>query len=317
MPHDYPRLSLLLLPVTRLELPGWGRICKAFGVFQVNDRWRDAPVKTIRGKLHGYRMRLRLSDWAERMTYFLGRYYELPTQLLLSACLKPGDRFIDIGANVGMVALHAAKLVTHSGHIDCVEPNPACCEAIRHHADMNGITTIRIHPVALADETGEASLNIFHGHEGVGTLAPVPDSDRKAVTDTISVRTVKGDDLLRVDSLPPKMIKIDVEGYELHVLKSLVLGITEWRSAIVMEMIPEYLERAGASVAAVHGLMKGLGYSPYGLTTRSTVGRHRLRLVPAEHDLEQARFADYVWLRPDSSATPALRPYMEKGEAVV
>ena len=149
------------------------------------------------------------------MTYFLGRYYDLPTQLLLSACLKPGDRFIDIGANVGMITLHAAVLVGPSGRIDCVEPNPGCCAAIRSHAEMNGITTIRIHLVALVDEEGEASLNVFHGHEGVGTLAPVPDSDWEAVTDTIRVRTVRGDDVLGFDPMPPKLIKIDVEGYEL------------------------------------------------------------------------------------------------------
>ena len=308
MSRDYPRLSLLFLPYTRLELPGWGRICEALGVFHSDERWRGAPVKTIRGKLHGYRMRLRLSDWAERMTYFLGRYYDLPTQLLLSACLKPGDRFIDIGANVGMITLHAAVLVGPSGRIDCVEPNPGCCAAIRSHAEMNGITTIRIHPVALVDEEGEASLNVFHGHEGVGTLAPVPDSDWEAVTDTIRVRTVRGDDVLGFDPMPPKLIKIDVEGYELRVLQSLVRGITEWRPAVVMELHPGHLERAGASVADVHRLMKGWGYSPYGLTTRSTAGRHRLRLIPAEHDIEQARFTDYVWLRPDSPATPASAP---------
>jgi FkbM family methyltransferase len=310
---DYPRRALLCLPFARLELPGWGPLCRALGVLDSDEHWRGAPVKTIRGKLHGYRMRLRLSDWSERLTYFLGRYYDLPTQLLLSACLKPGDRFIDIGANVGMIALQAAALVGRSGRIDCVEPNAACCAAIRDHAEMNGITAIRIHPVALADQEGEATLTVFHGHEGAGTLALAPDSEREAVTETITVRTQRGDDVLGFDPMPPKLIKIDVEGYELRVLQSLERSLTDWRSAVVAELIPGHLERAGASVALVSRLMQGWGYSPYGLATGSTGGRHRLRLIPAGRDIEQAKFSDYVWLRPDSSATPALSAHIEGG----
>ena len=127
---------------------------------------------------------------------------------------------------------------------------------------MNGITTIRIHPVALVDEEGEASLNVFHGHEGVGTLAPVPDSDWQAVTDTIRVRTVRGDDVLGFDLMPPKLIKIDVEGYELRVLQSLMRGIT-MAAGGRYGIAPRTPRRCpGASVADVHRLMKGWGYSP-------------------------------------------------------
>ena len=145
----YPQHLLLLLPITRLELPGWGRLCSAVGLFRYDDdHWRTAPVKIIRGKLHGYRMRLRLSDWSDRMTFFLGRYYDLPTQLLMSICLRPGDRFIDIGANIGMISLLAARLVGPSGRVDSVEPNPKCIEIFREHIALNPIGNIHIHPVA-------------------------------------------------------------------------------------------------------------------------------------------------------------------------
>ena len=56
-------------------------------------------------------MELELSDWAERYTFFLGRYYEMGVQRVLDAILMPGDRFVDIGANIGMIALHARSLI--------------------------------------------------------------------------------------------------------------------------------------------------------------------------------------------------------------
>ena len=66
------------------------------GVRCSNDdlRWAQAPIVTLRGKNHGYQMRLDLSDWSQRLTYFLGRYYELGVQRVLDVTLKPGARFV-------------------------------------------------------------------------------------------------------------------------------------------------------------------------------------------------------------------------------
>jgi hypothetical protein len=65
----------------------------------------------MRGKLHGYEMSLDLGNWSNRQTYFLGRFYDLPTQLVLLSCLRPDDIFVDIGANEGMISLLASRLV--------------------------------------------------------------------------------------------------------------------------------------------------------------------------------------------------------------
>jgi hypothetical protein len=90
MHTSYPRLLRPLLTITRLNLPGWGQLCHAIGVFRYdNDRWCGAPGKMIRSNWHGCRMRLRVSDRSEWMTFFRGRYFDLPTQLLMSAWLKP------------------------------------------------------------------------------------------------------------------------------------------------------------------------------------------------------------------------------------
>ena len=77
MSRDYPRLSLLFLPYTRLELPGIVRFATALGVFHSDERcWRSAGKDDPR---QAARLpdEAALSDWAERMTYFLGRYYAL------------------------------------------------------------------------------------------------------------------------------------------------------------------------------------------------------------------------------------------------
>jgi hypothetical protein len=69
-PARYPSQALLVLPATRWELPGCGKLGKWFGVWGADNdaRWRNAPRKSIRGKWHHYLMDLDLADWSERQT---------------------------------------------------------------------------------------------------------------------------------------------------------------------------------------------------------------------------------------------------------
>ena len=86
--------------------------------------WRDNQTKSIKGKIHGYEMPLNLGRWPDRAVFFLGRWYDLGTQLLLQAVIEVGDVVVDVGANQGMFALLASKLVGATGGVICFEPNP-------------------------------------------------------------------------------------------------------------------------------------------------------------------------------------------------
>src|SRR5881394_476791 len=125
----FPILARLAVPYASMELPGWGKVLKAVGVFD-HTRWDGAPTFTIRGKLHGYKMPLSLESWSERQIYFLGRYYELGTQSFVMACIRPGDTFCDIGGNIGMMTLLGARLVGDAGRVHTFEPNPREVERI-------------------------------------------------------------------------------------------------------------------------------------------------------------------------------------------
>src|SRR4051812_20096610 len=142
----YPRRALLALPIIRQEIPAWGRVAIALRIFGAaqNERWQGAPWKSVRGKWHGYNMDLNLADWSERQTWFLARYHELDSQLLMNACLRPGERVIDVGGNIGMLSLHAASRVGPGGVVDCFEPNPVCCQRIRTALERNHIAHVRL-----------------------------------------------------------------------------------------------------------------------------------------------------------------------------
>lgn len=263
------RLSSLILPYTRAELPGWGRLmarCRALGN-RFDPHWKGIPPIVVRGKHHGYLMRLDRSDWAQRMTYFLGRYYELGVLTVLDSMLKPGDKFVDIGANIGMIALHARHLVGATGQVDCYEPIPACANAIREHVRLNRLTNVHVHEVGLSDENAKLEIKITSEHSGTATFGNVARND---VVRTLAVDVRVGDDVIdRAD-----FIKIDVEGFELHVLKGLKRVIEESEPIIVTELTEALLARAGATAADIADFLEQRGYRPYGIGTKRTWLRH-------------------------------------------
>jgi len=101
-------------PYTMRELPGWGRLYELLvGGYRRNQRWTGFAPRWVRGKLHGYDMLIDLASWSNRDTYFLGRFYDVPNQLLIKALVQPGETVVDIGANEGMISLVAAR----QGHL--------------------------------------------------------------------------------------------------------------------------------------------------------------------------------------------------------
>jgi FkbM family methyltransferase len=297
----YPRLPFLILPYTRAELPGWRIPLKLTGglVPIADTRWQNAPRVTIRGKNHGYLMELELSDWAERCTFFLGRYYEMGVQRVLDAILMPGDRFVDIGANIGMITLHAHSLIGSTGRIDCFEPNPECVERLRRHLQINNIRNVAIHTCALSDQVGNLNLNLSSEHSGTATLTEVGEVKR-----TLPVKVCVGDDLL-IEGPRINVMKVDVEGYEMKVLTGLERTLKKSKPIIITELIDSHLDRAGSSVADVTKLLGILGYAPMGIGSARKGVRHRLTLSSSLNACNDA-----VWIHADDPRSAHLSQFI-------
>ncbi len=288
-------LAHAILPFSRLEFPGWGWLARPLGVFSdersARRHWGGLPVRIVRGKLHGYRMALDLADWSQRRSWLLGRYYELDVQRLMAAILKPGDSFIDIGANIGMITLLAARLVGPSGRVLSVEPNPDPRALLRRHIEMNGIENVEIVDVALSDAVEDKTLSVVGDHDGVATLADM--AGGAGVTRAHRLRTVVGDDAIP-DGLPGSvLIKIDVEGYETKVLRGLSHILERYRPMVITEFEPRHLVRAGSSPEELISLMTGRGYKAFDIFVRRSPLRYKLFVEPMNG--ARARGANLLW----------------------
>jgi FkbM family methyltransferase len=148
--------------------------------------------------------------------------------------LRPGDTFLDVGANVGFFSLLAARVVGPAGTVVAMEAVPDVARCVEANAHRNSLSNIRVLPVAAGARSGTAQLALAR-HPGGAVLASAgtpPDATR-----TIDVPVVAIDDLVRrADIPPPNVVKIDVEGAEDSVLDGLGETLTTTRPTLVIEL---------------------------------------------------------------------------------
>lgn len=318
--EHYPRWTLLALPITRLNLPGTRRLCmllKISGEGNHGTRWRCAPYKSARDRSSGYRISYNLAEWTERMTYFLGRYPENEVVAVLHAGLRPGDTFVDGGSHVGLLSLLAAGLVGPGGHVHALEPNPSNSARIVAALESNAITHVTVHQVALGDEDTTAVLHLFSEiFSGTGTLGtPDPRDARDRVVETIAVRVVRGDDVLRDAVTSPLFIKLDVEGYECRALRGMEDIMQRHRPAVLTECLPRNLARVGDSPTTLFSAMQARGYEGFLAEVKRSLLTSHLSLRPlqdvAMDHFDKHNAANVLWLHPQGPFRTRYEPCLE------
>jgi len=150
--------------------------------------------------------------------------YESGTQQLLKRLLRPDGVFYDIGANVGFFTLLASRLVGSGGRVLAFEPLPRNIHFLKRHIEMNSAANVTIVENALGDHNGTACFDSSRGP----SAASISD-----VGDQVQVRTL--DSLCASSGIPgPTVLKIDVEGFEMPVLKGAEATIKRYRPSIVL-----------------------------------------------------------------------------------
>lgn len=160
--------------------------------------------------VRGIRYRCHVGDNAsENKLLHSGRRKDRRQLALTVGRLKPGDVFVDIGANFGLYTLPAARAVGPSGRVIAIEPNPVMTGRLRFNSESNGFRNIEIDEVAVGAEPGEARLSIDPRQYGLSSLAQQAGTTDRVVPVVTLADLITGSGVSRIDTL-----KIDVEGFE-------------------------------------------------------------------------------------------------------
>jgi FkbM family methyltransferase len=169
----------------------------------------------------GSKMHCDSRDLIQRCISFFG-VWEPEVTAEIQAILRPGDLFVDIGANIGFFTLFAASLVGENGSVIAIEASPSIAESLRTNIALNDIRNVRVANVAASDVAGQ--LDIFSGPSSNSGLTTTLQS--RGLTRSGSVPALPLDQILTVDELSRvRFIKIDIEGGErallVHMLKNM------------------------------------------------------------------------------------------------
>jgi FkbM family methyltransferase len=144
--------------------------------------------------------------------------------------ISDGSRVVDIGANIGIYALPWAA--AHAGvNVHCFEPNPAVRARLARNVGLNRLgARVRLHSEALSDRAGTATL---YGNDDMSSLNEGVHTGRQAAP--IEVPLARLDDVVDGEGPPISLIKIDVQGHELEVLRGAEAVISRHRPVLILE----------------------------------------------------------------------------------
>lgn len=172
------------------------------------------------------------------------------------AAVRPGTTVLDVGANVGAYTLVFATWVGEHGRVFAFEPAPDSCEGLRAHVALNGFEDrVTIVEAAVSGSAGRAPFAI-HPSGGASSLA----LGSVANATQISVPTDTIDGVCKAYGLLPAVIKIDVEGAELDVLKGARNVLALPGLAVFVEFHPAAWRSAGVTRAEVEQELDRQGF---------------------------------------------------------
>lgn len=183
--------------------------------------------------------------------------WELPVLERMASLVKAGDVVWDVGANVGIFSLVLARKGGSTVH--AFEPESANIATLRQNIKLNTASNITLHKLALSDIDGACTF-YQEGEAGSGTHSTVPDPGRTSAS--VQVQAARGDTLVEQAGLQaPAVVKIDVEGGELAVLRGMERLLTNHRVRhLFIEVHPVRLHQAGDSPEALRTLLTKHGY---------------------------------------------------------
>ena len=221
---------------------------------------------------------------------------ERGTRLLIQALLRPGDVFVDVGANIGMHTLAGGHAMAAQGTIIAFEPFEPTRRLLEKSIWINGLSPVtRIHGCAVSDQAGTHTLFLgaSSGHHSLFTH----DSANAQALGEVQVQTVRLDDVVE-PALRVNLLKIDAEGAELAVLAGAAATVRNSPDiALIVEFGPSHLLATGQDAAAWLAAFEAFGLE-YRAIDAVTGALARRSLA----ELEAEESTNLFFARPGSAA---------------
>lgn len=212
------------------------------------------------------------------LIYGMGRGYFVPAEFVMSRCLQAFTNIkqgcvIDVGANVG-VYLVKLKVIRDDVDYYGFEPNHACNFYTHELIRRNGFTRAKVFPFALSDTRQLRTLYASAMGDKTGSMLEYTKANQ-VLDHSFDIYTMVGDEFLQqLDIEQVAVIKIDVEGAELEVLRGLKGTISTHQPYIYCEVLDLHDDDTFADrqvrITKVYELLEELDYGILGVWKDNT-----------------------------------------------
>jgi FkbM family methyltransferase len=187
----------------------------------------------------------------------------------LEKVLKPGEVFIDVGANAGFISLLVSDKVGSSGKVFVIEPNPKVA-FYAHYALSNNtkFSNYVMMQMACSDAPSILPISVSLADSLLQERASLVYREEKTREVDVLCSTI---DNILPTSLKPTWIKIDVEGAELSVLNGALVTLRNHRPLISLEVHGLYFPDPRAHVKSLFDFFTTLNYSAVNVMTAKEV----------------------------------------------
>lgn len=225
-----------------------------------------------------------------------GKGYEATSLQIWRRLATHSHVILDVGANTGVYTL-VACCVSPGATVIALEPVERVFRRLQQNVQLNGFKA-QIERVAASDRSESATIyDLPSDHEYTASLDQTMSAETTGVIE-YPVDTTPIDDLIDAAGLSRlDLVKIDVEQFEPQVLRGMSKCLSEWRPALIIEILNDRV------AALVNDIIEGHGYKAFHIveghgliagSLRATGPEGRNYLLIQEETAEQAKLRDFI-----------------------
>lgn len=207
-------------------------------------RFIKASPRSFKATFHAYKR-----DVVGRYIFKHGEHGPEITRLLLGGSIPSGGAYIDVGANIGYFTVLLSRLAGNGGIVRAFEPEPGNYALLKRNIDDNGCGNVKLFNCALGEKEDVLPLGLYKAsNRGRHSLL------KNFGRGTVSVPVKRLDALVDGDA-PIAFMKVDVEGFELPVLRGAERLLPQVQN-LVIEFSPGLMAEARLDVAELVALLE-------------------------------------------------------------
>jgi len=234
---------------------------------QLDHGWRELRWASVAGRPRsfvvklqpGVKMRLYGDSELSRLIYC--RHFEAAERAFANSFLRPGDVFVDVGANIGLFTLIAAACVLPAGRVVAFEPTALTYTRLAENVHLNNFANVNCVKMAVSDHGGY--LNLIQSSDGFDAWNSLAKPTMGKALSEERVEAIAWDSYAYKHDLIGRvtMMKIDVEGWESRVLAGGKEAFTRADAPVLqVEFTDEAAKAAGSSCRSLFECLESFGY---------------------------------------------------------